>query len=425
MCDHCRSTSKARPSPWRRLLPALEGIARRDGTPFYAYDRSGILGNLRALQDALTPKVRLMYAMKANPNVEVVRLVTEAGAGVEVASAGELLLALRAGASAADIVMSGPGKTASDHESAVSRGIGMINVESLAEARRLAGVASRLGKTVKVALRVNPRQGIRGARLAMGGCPSQFGIDEERADKALARISAMPGLVVAGIHVFAGTQVTDAEAMLEHFHRCVALARRLCRAMPQAVLNVGGGFGVGEQGGEMDLPCLASGMAGIARECGKGRTRLKLMAEPGRFIVSSSGCYVSGVVEVKRSRGRWFVILDGGINHRAAAGLNGVIRRDPQVWFPRHRQQAVRQGCLVGPLCTPLDRLAEAVDVPAGIRPGDLVVLPGMGAYCRSAAPMCFLSHDWPAEYMLGPRGAVRRISRRVRADDIWDLQRD
>lgn len=418
--DPCRLGGKASAALWMRALPVLQDIARRHGTPFYAYSRPRMTANLRALQEALTGGVRLMYAMKANPSVEVVRALVRAGAGVEVASAGELLLAVRAGAESGDIILSGPGKSKADHELAVSKGIAMVNVESLAEARRLSVVARRRGRTMRVALRVNPRQGVGGARLAMGGRASPFGVDEERADRVLERMSNLPGIIPAGVHVYAGTQINDAQALVDHVDRCMDLARRLLGVLPDAVLNLGGGFG--DDG--LELSVLRSGMARLARRCGQGGAPARLLAEPGRFLVSSAGCYVSRVVEIKRSRGQWFVILDGGVNHRAAGSLQGVIRRNPELCFPSHGGQVFRRGHLVGPLCTPLDRLAEDVALPAGLKAGDLVLFPGVGAYARSAAPLCFLSHDWPAEYMLGPGGAVRRISPRLGADQLWDFQK-
>lgn len=378
--------------------------ARAGGTPFYAYDRARLRARVAGLRAALPAAVRIHYAVKANPLPALVQHMAGLVDGLDVASTGELAIALDAGMPAARIGFAGPGKRAEELRQASAAGA-LVNLESEREVALLAGIGQATGWRPPVALRVNPDFQLKGAGMSMGGGQRPFGVDAEQAPAVLAAIGAA-GLDFRGFHLFAGSQNLRPAAIVEAQRAALALARRLAAHAPAPVrhLNLGGGFGIPYFPGEteLDLAPIAAGLAELAADAATSLPGAELVLELGRWLVGGAGVYVCQVLDRKVSRGRTFLVCDGGLHHHLAASGNfgQAVRRN----FPVAIATAVGAApagpvSVVGPLCTPLDLLADQVDLPAA-GPGDLVAVFQSGAYGASASPQRFLGHP-PARELL------------------------
>jgi diaminopimelate decarboxylase len=400
-------------------IPATR-LAADHGTPLSASDAALLRGRLEELRAALPRRVDVYYSVKANPNPAIVRCFVEAGAGLEIASGGEYVRARAAGCTPDRILFAGPGKSAAELELVVREGIGEVHVESEEEIAVLGGVAQRLGRTVRCAARVNPAAAASGGAMRMGGQPSPFGVDEERLGEFAASIRGTPGLRFVGVHMFAGTQILDADVLVGQWRHAVAVARELADAggSPPETVDLGGGLGIPYFAHEspLDLGAVrrlaAELFADVESDPRLRRTRFVL--EPGRFLAGPAGVYLCRVVTVKRSRGTVFVVLDGGMHHHLAASgnLGQVIKRDyPILNASRPSDPATLPATIVGPLCTPLDTLGRKTVLP-DTRPGDLVAVLQSGAYGLTASPVGFLSQPMPAEVLVDG-GKARRIRER------------
>ncbi|MCW5661991.1 MAG: pyridoxal-dependent decarboxylase, exosortase A system-associated [Burkholderiaceae bacterium] len=385
----------------QRLTRLVERAGR---TPFYAYDRRLIRSRVAELRETLPAGTKLHYAMKANPFVPLVCFMSQLVDGIDVASAGELNVALNAGADPAEVSFAGPGKSEAELSQAVASGV-LINVESQRELRLLASVADRLGIAPRVALRVNPGFELKGSGMKMGGGPKQFGIDEEDIPEALADIRAL-GLAFEGFHLFAGSQNLRADAVCEAQRQAFALARRLAvhAPAPVRVLNLGGGFGIPYFPGERPLALgpIGENLTQIREQCLREMPEAIMVVELGRYLVGEAGVYVARVVDRKVSRDQIFLITDGGLNHHLSASGNfgQVIRKNFPVAINGKASGQRETVSVVGPLCTPLDLLADRVELPAADI-GDLFVVFQSGAYGASASPQAFLGHPPCAELLV------------------------
>lgn len=387
-------------------LPIAE-LAERFGTPFYLYDAGLVAERVRAVAAALGTEV--CFSIKANPSLAICQVVAAEGAGAEVASAGELAVALEAGFGLDHIVFAGPGKTDEELTRVVEAGILADNVESLSEIERLARIAGSSGRVAGVGLRINPAHQLMGAQMRMGGTASQFGIDEADLAAAVERVRAHSSLHLRGIHVYTATQIFAVEPLLEH---CAAIFELALHAAdlagePLAMIDFGGGFGVPyfERLDDFDLAAFGTGFRALA-ERHRADPRLagcRLMFELGRYLVADAGIYVTRVVDVKATRGTTFAVTDGGMNHHlTATGNMGQVFRKP---FPilnltRAGEPAAERVSVVGPLCTPLDTFGTDLELAAP-RVGDLLGVFYSGAYGYSASNLGFLSHPTPAEVVL------------------------
>jgi diaminopimelate decarboxylase len=384
----------------------LTELAGRYGTPLFVYDRGILDAQLDALRTALPPEFKIYYSIKANPNLALVAHFVMRGCGIEIASAGEFEQALASGCPASRILFAGPGKTDYELETALSRGVGEIHVESFNEARRIAAICRRGNLQARVALRVNPTGDAQGGAMRMGGKPAPFGIDEEQLDPVVDYVLSQPCFDFSGIHVFAGTQVLDASTLVTQYRKGIEIARALFAktGRPLRTVDFGGGLGIpyfaGEQ--ELNLDGLRAGVAALMDDVRGDRAfaGTQFVVEPGRFLVGESGLYVTRIIDIKESRGKKFLILDGGMNHHLAASgnLGQTIKRNYPIVLPqRIGQPATQTVDIVGPLCTPLDTLGRNVTMPEA-EVGDLVAVLQSGAYARTASPAGFLSHPTPPE---------------------------
>jgi diaminopimelate decarboxylase len=384
----------------------LPELARRVGrTPFYAYDRRLISERVELLRSHLPRQVHIHYAMKANPMPEVVAHLAGLVDGLDIASAGELRVALQAGARPEAISFAGPGKLDAELEAALAAGI-VVNLESEGELERLAAIASRSGARARVNVRVNPDFELKSSGMKMGGGPKPFGVDAERVPAMLHRIGAL-GLDFQGFHIFSGAQNLRAAAIAEAQRNSVELALRLAQHAPGPVrmLNIGGGFGIPYFPGDerLDLSLIGRNLAGILEGLESRLPQAQVCLELGRFLVGEAGIYVCRVIDRKLSRGHCFLVTDGGLHHHLAASGNfgQVVRKNYPVAVGNRLRGAEREAAsVVGPLCTPLDLLADNMEM-ARAEPGDLIVVFQSGAYGLSASPTAFLGHPPPAEILV------------------------
>lgn len=385
----------------------LTEIARAVGkTPFYAYDRTVIDYRVAALRAALPPAVHLHYAIKANPMPEVVRHLAAITDGLDVASAGELRVALDAGVTPANISFAGPGKSALDLCTAVASGV-IINVESVGEMQRIAALAEAGSSRPRVAIRVNPDFELKAAGMKMGSGPKPFGIDAEQVPAVLQAMATLP-LEFVGFHIFGGSQNLRAQAIIEAQTRTFDLAFRLSQFAPSPVrwLNIGGGLGVPYFPGEehLDLVPIANNLASLVAAASARLPGAEIVLELGRYLVAEAGVYVCEVVDRKVSRGATFLITNGGLHHHLAASGNfgQVVRKNyPLCLGNRVAGDPYEVVNVVGPLCTPLDVLGQGVRLPATAAPGDLIVVFQSGAYGLTASPLNFLNHPHPGEILV------------------------
>jgi len=386
-------------------LPLTRLVQRVGRTPFYAYERQHIARRVAALRAALPGGVHLHYAMKANPMPAVVQYLAGLVDGIDVASGGELAIALDTAMPAQRISFAGPGKGDGEVACAVAAGV-LINVESLVQLGKVALASERLGLAGRVAVRVNPDFSLRRAGMRMGGGAQPFGVDVERVPALLASISTM-ALAFEGFHIYSGSQNLCATALAEVQGQSVELALRLADAAPgpMRVLNIGGGFGVpyfpGDQA--LDLAPLADGLQRQLERLQTVSPNTRLNIELGRYLVAEAGIYVCKVIERKLSHGQVFLVTDGGLHHHLAASGNfgQLIRKNYPVAIGNRLYGGERErASVVGPLCTPLDLLADQMEM-ARADTGDLVVVFQSGAYGLTASPTAFLSHPLPAEVLV------------------------
>jgi len=386
-------------------MPISRLAARVGQTPFYAYDRALLRARAAALRALVPSSVRLHYAMKANPMPAVVGCMVGLVDGVDVASAGELRVALDAGADPAEVSFAGPGKRDGELRQAVASGV-LVNVESARELPVLSAACRELGVPARVAVRVNPDFELKGSGMKMGGGPKQFGVDVDAVPELLSRIADL-GLAFQGFHLFAGSQNLHVRSICEAQQKSYALALELSEltSSPVRFLNLGGGFGIPYFPGErpLDVEPIAANLQRIAERAAREMPAASLVVELGRYLVGEAGVYVTRIVDRKVSRGQVFLVTDGGLNHHLAASGNfgQVVRKNyPVTIGNRAGSTETEVASVVGPLCTPLDLLADRMELPVA-QVGDLVVVFQSGAYGASASPQGFLSHPGFVEVLV------------------------
>ena len=381
-------------------------LARRVGqTPFYAYDRRLLTQRVTDLRALLPADIHFHYAIKANPMPAVVQHMAGLVDGLDVASLGELRVALDTGTDPAVISFAGPGKNDNELAAAIASGI-TINLESEGEMERAARIGSAAGTTPRVAVRVNPDFELKSSGMKMTGGPKPFGVDAERVPLMLRRIGEL-GLDFQGFHIFSGSQNLNPDALIEAHNQTFDLARRLSEAAgsPLRWLNIGGGLGVPYFPGEqpLELTAVMDNLDSLCRDFTQRFPDVQLVMELGRYLVAEAGLYVCRVTDRKVSRGQTFLVTNGGLHHHLAASGNfgQVIRKNYPVCLGNRVGGEPRETVtIVGPLCTPLDLLAERMTLPVA-EIDDLVVLFQSGAYGYSASPHRFLGHPPPQEFLV------------------------
>jgi diaminopimelate decarboxylase len=400
-------------------------LAEHYGTPLYIYDAAAIDTKWDLLRQTLPPRFAISYSVKANPNQTILKHFLGKGAGLEVASAGEFCQALQAGCTPEKVIFAGPSKTEHELELVLKKGVGEIHLESMREAERVSAIAQRLNVRAPVALRVNPGGDAEGGAMRMGGRSTPFGIDEDILDEVLDRLLRMEALAFNGVHIFSGTQILDFTVLLSQYRKGIEIARRVAAHMstPLRTLDFGGGLGIPyfphEQ--ELDMSQLKIEADALVEAIKDDRSleNTQFMVEPGRYLVGEAGIYVCRVNDIKISRDKKFLILDGGMHqHLAASGnLGQTIKRNYPIAILNKLDQPTQESVdVTGPLCTPLDVLGRGVELPTA-EIGDLIGVFQSGAYARSASPLGFLSHPSPPEVWVDQRHH-RLIRRRGKVGD-------
>jgi diaminopimelate decarboxylase len=387
-------------------MPLDRLTARVGSTPYFAYDRRLLTERIDLLRATLPPALRLGYAVKANPMPAVVQHLAGLVDALDVASTLEMQTALDTQMPAAQVTFAGPGKTSAEIVRAVAAGV-TIEMESVTEANRVIQAGDLLGMRPRVAVRVNPDFQVKGSGMRMGGGPQQFGIDAEQVPEFLAGLAAAD-LEILGFHVFAGSQNLNAEILSDAQRKTAELILTLAEKAPAPLqyVNLGGGFGIPyfDKDTPLDLTTIGANLAElIDNRILPNLPEAEVVIELGRYIVGECGVYVTRVVDRKVSRGRTYLVVDGGMHHQLAASGNfgQVIRRNyPIVVGNRLAEPADSTATVVGCLCTPLDLLGDEVSLP-NAQIGDSIVLFQAGAYGLTASPTAFLGHPLPTEVLV------------------------
>lgn len=393
----------------------LERAASQFQTPAYVYFTDLIEQRIALLRD----RFALSYAVKSNPNPALLRWLNGRIEHLDISSVGELRLAVQAGWDPAQISFTGPAKRELELEEAIAAGLGLLVVESLREARMASAIASRLGINQQVLVRIAPDSVPKGFGDQMAGRPCPFGIDIEDADAALREIRALPGLTIAGLHIYSGTQSLKPEAIVANYRNFMAIFAALSaeHGLQPEKLVFGSGMGVAYH--DNDVPLALDEIAGsIGPELDAFREApafadTELVLELGRYLVGEAGYFLTRVISIKESRGTRIAICDGGMNnHLPAAGLFGmVMRRNYTMHKVGGAVGPVEKIDISGPLCTSIDRLASGIELPH-VEEGDVIAIHNSGAYGLTASPIHFISHAPPAELI-------------VCEDSIMDVSRD
>ncbi len=356
---------------------ALDEVAERAGTPSYVYSAGALRQAYRELEEGLRGTPHLVcFAVKANGNLAVLRLLAEAGAGFDIVSGGELFRVLRAGADPAKIVFSGVGKTREEIEAALEAGIHSFNCESEAELLLLSSLAQRMGKTARAAIRVNPDvDAATHPYISTGLKRHKFGIDIAEAEELYLRAAALPGLALEGASCHIGSQLLDVAPLIEAAGRMSALVERLrAKGIALRFLDLGGGLGVPYRKGD-PWPDAGAYLTAV-RELAAG-LGVELLLEPGRFIAGPAGALLTRVLYRKAGGGKEFLIVD--------ASMTELIR--PALYEAHHEMLPLRQAArgritadIVGPVCESSDFLAEEREID-NLLPGDYLAVMTAGAY--------------------------------------------
>lgn len=387
-------------------VPLSRLAARVGSTPFFAYDRGILDARVDRLRSALPDRIELSYAMKANPMPAIVQHLATRVDRIDVASALEMQAALDSPIRADRVSFAGPGKAPAEIRQAVAAGI-IVEVESSTEIDRVIRAGDELGLTPRIAIRVNPDFAVKGSGMRMGGGPQQFGIDAELVPEVLGEY-ATAGLDILGFHVFAGSQNLNAAIIAESQRRTVDLVSELAEhlAMPVRYLNLGGGFGIPytDKDQPLDLDAVAAELhALVDGPISQRMPEATPVIELGRYLVGECGVYVTRVLDRKVSRGKTYLVVDGGMHHQLAASGNfgQAIRRNyPLIVGNRADTPTDERATVVGCLCTPLDLLGDDIELPH-CEIDDLIVIFQQGAYGLTASPTAFLGHPAPAEVLV------------------------
>jgi diaminopimelate decarboxylase len=377
-------------------------IAEAGGTPLFVYDTAVVERQIALFRATMPSEMALHYAVKANEYAPLLSWIADKVEGFDVASAGELGRVAHLGL---PISFAGPGKSDQQLETAIRAGV-TINLESEGEAERALAIARAGTRPPRLAVRVNPPFALKGAGMKMGGLASQFGVDHDRAPTLIRRL-IQAGAEWWGLHIFAGSQTLQADALVEAQSATVALAAEIADqagASPPEV-NLGGGFGIPYFSGDqpLDVETIGSSLTKTLTDRPKVLAGTKFAIELGRWIVGECGVYLARIVDRKESRGDTFLVTDGGLHHMLAASGNfgQLLRRNyPVAIANRLGADPAEVATVTGCLCTPLDLLAHEVPLPRA-EPGDLVAIFCAGAYGLSASPQEFLSQPRAREILV------------------------
>jgi len=394
-------------------------IAEEYGTPCYVYDMRFVRDRIRRLRNNLGNDIVLYYAVKANPNTEILTLLSQEADGVDISSGGEFGLSLQGGFKPENMSFAGPGKSDDELREVIKNNIGSISIESIHELKKIQKIAEELNTNANVSLRINPSQVFKEFAIKMGGRSSQFGIDEERCDEFFTLLGKSGNCNFIGYHVYSGTQCLIPEALINNFKNTMNIVKKFTGDFgytPQQI-NFGGGFGVPyyKKQGSLPVQDVCDALSDVFADFKKELDLPKLtgIIELGRYIMAEAGYYIAQVVDKKNSRGTVYCVLNGGMNHHIAASGNfgQVIRKNFKILNISHPDNKKTEVVtFVGPLCTTIDIMGSKVEIPQ-VTIGDYIGFMNSGAYALTASPLKFLSHPEPVEIMVTDSDKVINIS--------------
>jgi diaminopimelate decarboxylase len=402
-------------------IETLRRCARQFGTPSYVYFMADSHARVEELKRVFGNRFEVSFAVKSNPNLGVLRHLLGRVDTFDVSSFAEAQRVLAIGARPEDITFSGPGKREEELRRAVQAGVGEIVCESVDEAVSVDRYASRYERKAGILVRINPLRAPKNFSVNMAGKPSQFGIDEEEMEAALATISRLENTELLGFHIYAGTNGLNAEAIVENFCNFMDLfdrASRLIDCKPRKLI-FGSGFGIPYLPDDHELDVRAIAAAINPRlDAFRSQPRYentRCVLEMGRWLIGRAGYLLTSVVREKTSRGTEFRICDAGFNNQlVACGMMGtVIRRNwriSKVSAPAKEAEEERTYTLTGPLCTTVDLIANNIQLPE-LHRGDVLVVEGSGAYGFTASPTRFISHPEPREILVTAAGDIVDVS--------------
>ncbi len=383
----------------------FEELAKKYGTPYYLYDADTINHRIQFIRESLGNLVKVFYAVKANPNLILLRAIRETVDGLDISSGGELEQAELAGFDMAEISFAGPAKTKTELTASIKKGVGCISIESIRELMECIEISKHTGIKANITVRINPKLLNRSFGMKMGGRAIQFGIDEENLSCILNEIfNNAQSLSFQGIHIYAGSQCFEATGIVEGVENTFRIVREIetSTGLTCRTINLGGGFGVShtEVNKALDIKSLAADLLPILKEfhCST-TTHREIIFELGRYLTANAGIYISRVISSKESRGKTFIMVDGGLHHHlAAAGTFGTALRSNFVLKNLSRRNVPKIECsIAGPSCNPTDLLGVKVMLEQPEH-GDLIAVLKSGSYGYTASPLLFLGRQTPAE---------------------------
>lgn len=402
----------------------LEDVAHQYGTPFYLYDLNDIYDKIQSIRDHFGDLIKLYYAIKANSNLELLKAIKRKVDGLDISSYGEMEQCLLAGYSPQQLSFAGPGKTYEELEKAIKGKIGIISVESVREMGDIKKVSLGINEKVDIALRINPSLLIKEFAIKMGGQATQFGIEEEKLDVAVAYSNENRShFNFRGIHVYSGTQCLNEEALVRNVDNVLEIAKKLENeyGFECAWINLGGGFGVSYHDNQkLDIKKIAEGVKKTIENYKKfTKGNPSFVFELGRYLVTEAGIYVAKVVSQKESRGKSYFVLNGGMNHHLAASGNfgQIIKKNFMAKNLSNPNGKITNCNLVGPLCTTLDILGRDVSIESP-RIGDAIAFLNSGSYGFTSSPLLFLGHETPLE-LLAIENDIKIVRDRKKLTDL------
>lgn len=380
-------------------------VEQAGSTPLFVYAKDRLDARMAELRAAMPERLAIHYAVKANPYAPLVKHMAGLVDGFDIASGGELELVSECGIDPALVSFAGPGKRDEELEAAINAGV-TLNLESEGESKRALDIAARLGKTPRLAIRVNPDFELKGSGMKMGGGAKPFGVDAIQVP-ALARKIVDAGCEWRGLHIYTGSQALSEEALIDAQTNVLDCAARLVEeaGLPLPKLNMGGGFGIPYFHADeaLDLAPISAALTKRFANLPESLRDTEFCIELGRYLVGEAGVYLTRIVDRKVSHGTTYLVTDGGLHHQLAASGNfgTVVRRNyPLAIATRFDAEPEEEANVVGCLCTPLDRLADAAHLPRA-EVGDLVAVFCAGAYGASASPAAFLGQGPACEIMV------------------------
>ena len=376
-------------------------------TPIYVYSKDVIRNKIKTLRDLLSTDFKIYYSIKANPFKDLISYTQQYVDGFDVSSIHELNLALNTGIAGKNICYTGPGKNESELQAAIKSDV-LISAESKLEIQKIIQLGSNSNSIPRILVRVNPNFTQRRAGMKMASGSSPFGIDEEFLPEIIDSIDPKK-IQLEGFHIYTGSQILDANAINDAQEHTFNVINELAdlNKNPITTINVGGGFGIPyfSKHSPLDIHSVSNNLNKLRSELNPKNFSEKLdtILELGRFIVGESGVYICKVLDKKISRGKTYIITDGGMHHHLAASgnLGQKIRKNFPVYVANSvRSEKIEKVTVTGKLCTPLDVLADDIEL-SECDIGDYIAIMNSGAYSLSASPTNFLSHPVAQEILV------------------------